>query len=131
MIIINDKNYDNVLKKVSFGEYNVNQDGKRRNGSAPFISFKFGNTILGLETIYDKKWLKELKINDKKDISKYITDIAYEDEKGWVSSGLGNYNCFITKVKNNIFAIEFSCEVEECDEHYVILLNEEVEINFE
>ena len=131
MIIINDKNFDNALKKVSFGEYSVTQDGKKRNGSAPFISFKLDNIILGLETIYDKKWLQELKINDKKDISKYISDITYEDEKGWDSLIIGNYNCFITKTKNNVFAFEFSCEAEECDENYKILLNEEVEINFE
>lgn len=131
MIIINGKNFDNALKKVSFGEYNVTQDGKKRNGSAPFISFKFDNVILGLETIYDKKWFEELKINDKKDISKYISDITYEDEKGWVSLITGNYNCFVTKTKNNMFSLEFSCEAEEIGEHYKILLNEEVDINFE
>ena len=131
MRIINGKNFDNALKKVSFGEYNVTQDGKKRNGSAPFISFKFDNVILGLETIYDKKWFEELKINDKKDISKYISDITYEDEKGWVSLITGNYNCFVTKTKNNMFSLEFSCEAEEIGEHYKILLNEEVDINFE
>ena len=131
MIIINGKDFDNALKKVSFGEYNVTQDGKKRNGSAPFISFKFDNVILGLETIYDKKWFEELKINDKKDISKYISDITYEDEKGWVSLITGNYNCFVTKTKNNMFSLEFSCEAEEIGEHYKILLNEEVDINFE
>ena len=46
MIIINGKNFDNALKKVSFGEYNVTQDSKKRNGSAPFLSFKFDNVIL-------------------------------------------------------------------------------------
>ena len=131
MIIINDKNYDNALKKVSFGEYNVTQDGKKRNGRAPFISFKFDNIILGLETIYDKNWLEELKINDKKDISKYISDIPYEDEKGWISLRTGNYSCFITRVRNNIFVFELKCEDEECGEYYNILLNEEVEITFE
>ena len=39
MIIINDKKFDIPLKKVSFGEYSVNQDGKKRNGSAPFNIF--------------------------------------------------------------------------------------------
>ena len=29
-------------------------------------SFKFDNIILGLETIYDKKWLEELNLNEKK-----------------------------------------------------------------
>lgn len=131
MIIINGKNFDNALKKVSFGEYNVTQDGKKRNGSAPFISFKLDSIILGLETIYDKKWLEDLKINDKKDISKYITDITYEDKEGWLSIVIGNYDCFITRVRNNIFVFELKCESEECGEYYNILLNEEVEITFE
>ena len=85
MIVINDKNFNNTLKRVSFGEYNVTENGKKRNGSALFISFKIDNIVLRLETVYDKKWLEELKINDKKDISKYISDITYEDEKGWIS----------------------------------------------
>ena len=129
MKIINNKKYNNASKKVSFGEYSVTQNGKKRNGSAAYISFKIDNVLLGLETIYDKKWLKELKTSNKKDISKYISNITYEDEKGWVSLITGNYNCFINKVKSNIFSLEFSCEAEECDEHYIILLNEEVEIN--
>ena len=130
MITINNKNYDSASKKVSFGEYSVTRDGKKRNGRAPFISFKFDNIFLGLETTYDKKWLEELKPNDKKDISKYISDIAYEDEEGWISLITGNYKCFISKVEDNIFALEFSCEAEECGEYYKILLNEEVDINF-
>ena len=128
MIKINDIVYNDVLKRVSFGEYNVTQDGKKRNGCAPFISFKLDNILLGLETIYDKKWLKDLRINDKKDISKYITDITYEDEKGWISLLTNNYNCFITKVNDDLFVIEFSCDAEECDEHYNILLNEELQL---
>lgn len=130
MIIINGKNFDNALKKVSFGVYNITQDGKKRNGSAPFISFKFDNIILGLETIYDKKWLEELKLNDKKDISKYISDITYEDEKGWISLITGNYSCFINRAENNKFALEFSCEAEECGGYYKILLSEEIDISF-
>ncbi len=131
MIIINGKKFNNPLKKVSFGEYNVTQDGKKRHGCAPSISFKFDNIILGLETIYDKKFLEKLEINDKKDISKYISDITYEDEKGWISLITGISKCFINKVEKNIFVLEFSCEAEECGEYYKILLSEEIEINFE
>lgn len=78
-----------------------------------------------------KRWLEELKINDKKDISKYISDITYEDEKGWLSLTTGNYKWFISKVENNKFILEFSCEVEECGEYYKISLNEKIEIGFE
>lgn len=131
MITINDKNYDNVLKKVSFGEYSVTQDSNVRIGSAPIITFKIDNILIRLETTYDKKYLEELKINDKKDISKYISDITYEDENGWVSLITGNYNCFITKYRNNKFVFELKCEAEECGEYYNIFLKEEVEFTFE
>ncbi len=131
MIIINEQKYDKISKKVSFGEYSVTQGGKKRSGEAPFVSFRFNNILLALEITYDKKWLEELKINDKINISKYISDIVYEDKKGWISLIVGNYNCFITKVKNNLFVFEFRCETEEYGEYYNILLNEEVEISFE
>lgn len=83
----------------------------------------------GLETTYDKCWLKELKINDKKDISNYITDIIYEDGKGWISLALGTYKCFIKRIGNNIFEFEFNNYVEECGEKIDILLKEELLIN--
>ena len=38
-------------------------------------SFKFDNIILGLETIYDKKWLEELNLNEKKEIVEYCNKI--------------------------------------------------------
>ena len=131
MIIINDKNYDNVLKKVSFGEYSVTQDSNVRIGSAPIITFKIDNILIRLETTYDKKYLEELNTNDKKDISKYISDITYEDENGWISLITGNYNCFITKYRNNKFVFELKCEAEECGDYYNIFLKEEVEFTFE
>ena len=126
MIIVNGKEYENVSKKVSFSEYSVTQDGKKRKGSAPFISFKFNNIILGIETIYDKKWIEELQQNDKKDVTKYISDITYEDKKGWISLITGNYRCYICKVSDNAFSIEFNCEAEECGEHINILIREQL-----
>ena len=57
----------------------------------------------------------------------YLVDFIFSV----VSLITGNYKCFISKVEDNIFELEFSCEAEECGEYYKILLNEEVEINFE
>ena len=130
MIIINKKKYDKALIKVSCGEYSVTQDGKNRKGIAPIIKIKLDDIVLVLETNCDNKWLEELKINDKKDISKYISDISYEDEKGWVSLITGNYKCFINKVENNKYELEFNCEAEECNEYYKIILKEKVEMIF-
>lgn len=129
MIVINEKKYNNVTYKVSFGKYSATQDGKKRNGEAPFISFKFNNILLGLETIYDKEWLKELKQNDKKDISKYISDITYEDEKGWISLITEQHKCYINRIEKNIFNIELECDAEDFEE-IIISLNEKIEIDF-
>ena len=129
MIIINKKKYDNVSKKVSFGEYSVTQDGKKRHGKAPFISFEFNNIVLSLETIYDKEWIDELQQNDNKDVNKYISDIIYEDGNSWVSLITGNYKCFINKIENNVFVPEFSCEAEECGEFFDILINEQIRLD--
>lgn len=126
MVIINEKKYDCSKIKVSFGKYNVSNKGKKRYGLSPFISFKCNNIYFGLETTYDKCWLEELKINDKKDISNYITDITYEDEKGWISLISGTYKCFVKRISSNIFEFEFNVYREECGEKLDILLKEEV-----
>ena len=131
MIKVNDKSYDNIPKKVSFGEYSVTQDDKKRVGKAPVISFDSDKMHLKIETIYDKKWLKELKINDKKDITKYISDVTYEEGKGWMSLTPGNCKCSIYRIDNDIFVIEFNCETEEGGKYYKISLNERVEMNCE
>ena len=130
MVVLNNKNYNNSLIEVSFGKYNVTQNGKKRTGESLFVLFKIDNFYLGLETTYDKKWLKELKIDDKKNITEYISDITYEDEKGWLSLILGKYKCFINKVEENNFIIELNSDTEECGEHFHILLNEKVKIDF-
>ena len=56
---------------------------------------------------------------------------TYEDENGWISLITGNYNCFITKYRNNKFVFELKCEAEECGEYYNIFLKEEAEFTFE
>lgn len=131
MITINKRNYQNPLIKVSFGEYNINYNGKKRKGEAIFLSFKLDNIYIGLETIYDKNWLKELNINDKKDISSFISDITYEDEKGWLSLIGGACKCFVNRIENNMFIFSFNCETEECGDYYTISVYEKVKIDLE
>lgn len=128
MIRINEKEYENILIRISFGEYSITQYGKKRKGKAPFISFECDDVYLCIETVYDSVWLEELNINDKKDISKYISDITYEDEKGWISLITGSYICSINKIDENLFAFEFSCETEECGSYFNITINENIVI---
>ena len=121
--MIDNKEFDNISIKVSFGDYNVTQEGIERSGKSPYIAFKFNNTIIGLETVYDKEWLKELNINDRKNINKYITDITYEDEDGWISLITYKYESSIERLKDNLFNIELKCDYND------ILVNENVIID--
>ena len=76
--------------------------------------------------MYDKKWIKELKINDKKDISKYVTDIIYNDSKGWISLIYGIYKCFLERKDNEIYLLDFYCNTIDDGEEFSISLNEKI-----
>lgn len=127
MITINNTKYIVQNIKVTFGNYNVSNKDKRRNGQSPFIQFHTDNDIfIGIETTYDKEWLKELEVNDRKNITEYISDIAYEDENGWLSLITGKYTCYLEKINQSKFRIEFKCAAEECDEYFDISIIEDI-----
>jgi hypothetical protein len=48
-------------------------------------------------------------------VEKYISDITYEDKKGWISIVDKKYNCTIKRMDIRNFEIEFSVEVYEFD----------------
>lgn len=127
MIKINCNEYNNNKIKVTYGNYSITKDGKKRKGKSPFISFQCNNIYIGIETIYDKTWLDEIKINTKKDITKYISDITCEDEKGWLSLIIySNYNCILNKIGDKLFNIELICSYDDTEEKIEILINENI-----
>ena len=126
MIRYNDKVYNKSLYQISFGEYKVKQNVKERTGKSPRITFILDDFKLGLELVYDKKWIKELKINDKKDISKYVTDIIYNDSKGWISLIYGTYQCFLERIDNELYLLDFYCNTIDDEEEISIVLNEKI-----
>lgn len=130
MITINNTKYTVQKIKVTFGNYNVSNKDKKRNGQSPFIQFYTNDNIfIGIETTYDKEWLKQLKVNDIKNITEYISDIVYEDEKGWISLITGKYTCYLEKINHTNFRLELSCIAEECDEHFDIFIKENIIID--
>ena len=129
MITINNKIYENNKVKVTFGNYSVVQNGKKRNGKSPFISFECNGLYIGIELTYDEKWLIELKENDKKDITKFVSDIIYEDQKGFISLILGKYACYLERINDCEYKIELICETEEGSEIFIININEIITIN--
>ena len=114
MIIINNKKYNEYSIKVSWGEFSVSHCGKRRKGIAPFISFNIDNNkFVGLEFTFSDEMFKQMKENNKLNIKEYISDVLYEDERGWISIINSDYNCDITRIDEKNFKINFYIQAEE------------------
>lgn len=128
MIIINDNEYNINNIKVTYGNYSVVQDGKKREGISPIIYFKYDKFDVRVETVYNQKCLNEMQYNTIVDITKYISDISYEDEKGSKSLIYSNYSCKLNKLENKLFNIELICNYEEKEEKLQIYISENINI---
>lgn len=114
MLKINDRKYNDYDIKVKWGNFSAYSNGTKTSGTAPFITFNIKNSIfVGLEFIFSKEMFENTELNTVINIDKYISDITYEDEKGWASFITEKYNCNMTRINENIFKIEFYIESEE------------------
>ena len=128
MIKINEKEYHNYDIKIDWGKFEAKVCGRKINGESPFIIFNIENNIyIGLEFIFSKKMFNKMEINKKINLNKYISDITYEDKKGWISIVTGNYECNVTKVKNDCLKLEFLVEPNELDVEEFGINNIEIE----
>lgn len=108
MIKINNKKYDNYYTEIAWGTFDINSYDEKRTGNSPFITFNLENNIfIGLELTFPDKGFKKMKMNIKTNINNYVSDITYEDEKGWTSLITKKYDCNITKTSEKNFIIEF------------------------
>ena len=57
----------------------------------------------------------ETSINEKVDITRYLTDITYEDNNGWISIIIGNYTCYITRINEKNFILNFHVDYDDFD----------------
>ena len=132
MIKINDNKYVEYNTKISWIDFERNSNnaeivwGKaghnlnaKNDETAPFIEFNINNNILiGLEFSLSSKMLSEFPLNKQIDVSQYLSDITYEDEKGWISLITWDYKCTITKTAKNEYKLQFnilSNEIEKLD----------------
>lgn len=123
MLIINNKNIDVLERYVNFDLFEGTIDGEKRKCNVLYITCVTNDFRLSIETMYDINWIKELKINDKKDISKYIMGLPYEDDKGWIYLE-GECNCALNRINNNTYEIELNGTFEECNEKFNIKYKE-------
>lgn len=127
MLIINNKNIDVLGRYVDFDLFEGTIDGKKRKCNVLYIICVTNDFRLSIETIYDINWIKELKINDKKDISKYIMGLPYEDDKGWMYLE-SECNCTLNRINNSTYEIELNGTFEECSEKFNIKYKDTFEI---
>lgn len=127
MLIINNKNIDVLERYIDFDLFEGTIDGKKRKCNVLYVTCVTDNFKISIETMYDINWIKELKINDKKDISKYIMGLPYEDDKGWMYLG-DECNCILTRINNNSYEIELNGTFEECNEKFNIKYKDVFEI---
>ncbi len=128
MVIVNDDKYNNLVKNISYSKYYT----KKKKGYSPFFSFKCNNVYICIETIYDIKWIKELKNNIKVDITDYISDIIFQDKINNLSLICGEYNCLLSKINNNKINLELKCHERHGNNIFDIYIKEDIyyEINF-
>ena len=119
MLKINDIEYKNIEKFIDFYPFEVTVDGKKRKGNALYITLKTNDFKLSIETVYDLEWIKGLKVDDKKDISKYIIGLPYEDKKGWIYLS-DKCNSIINRISDNSFKLSLNGCFEECNEVFYI-----------
>ena len=128
MIKINDKLYNDYNIKISWGSFEKIYFDEILKGISPFIKFNLENNIfIGIETCFSKQQIENMKLNEKTNIKQYITDIIYEDENGWISIIIEEYDCDLTKINANEFKIEFFVNFEE-DEKYNIAIDTNIEL---
>lgn len=127
MIKINNKEYNNYTTKITWGNFSVYSNGKKRTGTSPFITFNIDDKILiGLELTFSNESFKECIKETKVDITSYLTDICYEDEKGWISLNTGKYTLYTTRINSNSFKFEF--EVNENIEEINIIIDSTIDL---
>lgn len=108
MIKLNNKKYDNYKIEVLWDNFEVISNDKKIKGVSPFISFNIDNNIIiEIETSISKETLENININEKINITQYLTDIIFEEQKGSRSIIDWKYNFEMTKINSNFFKIEF------------------------
>ncbi len=129
MIIINNRRYSNYITDISWDSFQATSNGIKREGIAPFITFNIEDKYyIGLELTFSTDMFKNTPVNKEINISKYLSDITYEDEKGWLSISTGKYDCTLTKKSDTNFQLDFYVSTGEDESDINITINTFLEI---
>lgn len=128
MIKINNIEYNEFETKISWENFLVSFHGHKRTGIAPFITFYVNNTFIGLEFTFSKEMFENTELGIKTNIKEYISDVTFEDEKGWISINDEQYECNIIRINEKNFHIIFQIIAHDFDEEFDIFIDDEIEI---
>ena len=127
MIKINNTEYSKYNTNIHWGNFERTHNKIKEKGIAPFFKFNIENKILiGLEFVYSKENWQNIPLQTKVNLNEYLSDITYEDNKGWISIITGNYNCTITRINDTEYKLDLLIkeEYEEID----ITIDTEIEL---
>ncbi len=126
MLKINNIKYNKFETKISWETFSVTTNGRSKTGISPFIAFNVDNILIGLELTFSKEMFESIEIGIKTDIKKYISDITYEDNHGWISIIDGEYDCSVIRKSANIFHINFHVIANDSNDEYDIVIDDEL-----
>lgn len=127
MLKINNRNIEILEKYIDFDPFEGTLNGEKIKCNALYITCVTNDFKISIETAYNIEWVRKFKINDKKDISKYIIGLSYKDEKEWIYL-TDECNCTLNKINNNLYEIELDGIVEEHNEKFNIKYKDVFEI---
>lgn len=126
MLKVNNIEYNTKLY-VDFDPFEGKINGKKTKCDVLSITCLTENFKLYIYTSYSIRWIKELKINDIKDISKYINDVRYEDENEWMSLP-NECSCLICKINDKTINVILKANLKEYNKELDIKLDCNFEI---
>ena len=127
MIKINSIEYS-TNNKITYGHFSTTMDNIKQEGTSPNVYINCSKSSIMIESIYDISIINTMEYGAKMDITKYISDIIYTDEKGWISLISGKISCELERIDAKTFRIFLSCYEEELDEKFDIYVDEVLNI---
>ncbi len=132
MIKINDKDYKLESLDCHWGKFTRTHNSITKTGVAPRLFFLVGEEDSSKElllelTITDEEF-KKMPIGKELNMKEEVTDIGYDDDKGWLTLSGSDYMLKITKLDTDEFLIKFKCG--DSYEQISFEIDEEIKLEF-
>lgn len=128
LLKLNNIEYKKAEKCAVFDSYDATITGVRKKGKALYMSVSTDKFLIGIETVYDLEWIREFKMQEERDISKYIVGLEYEDERGFLYLSNKCY-CTLCRISADSFKIFLDGSFEERGEKFDIEYIDDFKIN--